>query len=229
MSTFVLVHSPLVGPATWELVAYELRQCKIGVVVPALSTDVADKPYWKQHASAVAQALIGIQDSEPLVLVGHSGAGVLLPAIRQMISQPVGGYIFVDASIPRNGASRLDLFGSLEEVTQFRDAAQNGFLPVWSDDDLRNAIQDDSARRQFVNELQPLPLGVYEEPIPVFDGWPDAPCAYLLFSEVYRDAAMLAQSRGWHYAELLSGHFQMLNDPVKVADMLLELASKLPI
>jgi hypothetical protein len=132
----------------------------------------------------------------------------------------------VDANIPRNGASRLDLFGSLEEADQFRAAAQDGFLPVWSDEDLRDAIPENKVRQQFAQELRPLPLAVYEEPIPVFDGWPDAPCGYLLLSEVYRDSAALARSKGWPYAELPSGHFQMLNDPTKVADTLFELASK---
>jgi hypothetical protein len=36
MSLFVLVHSPSVGPSTWEQVADELREAGHDVVVPSL-------------------------------------------------------------------------------------------------------------------------------------------------------------------------------------------------
>ena len=47
---------------------------------------------------------------------------------------------------------------------------------MWTGDELRDAIPDDATRRAFVAELHargPLPLAVYEEPLPVFDGWPE--------------------------------------------------------
>ncbi len=227
MATFVLVHSPLVGPMTWKLVAEELQRRSVGVIVPTLSTDPSTKPYWKQHTQKVVTALEATPTTERLILIAHSGAGVLLPAIRQMMSRPVAGYIYVDAGLPKNGASRLDLFGLPEERQQFRESAQNGLLPTWSDDDLREAITDDDLRREFVAELRPLPVAVYEEPIPVFDGWHNAPCAYLLFSETYREFATFAENQGWPHAELMGGHFHMLNHPVEVAETLLDLAKKM--
>ena len=227
---FVLIHSPLVGPLTWALVADELRHRDIEVVVPSLY-DVEDTgaPYWKQHAAAVIRALEPISADRPLILVGHSGAGPLLPAIRQMIPHHVAAYIFADAGIPANGASRLDLFESPEAANQFRQAAPDGLLPIWSDEDLREVIPDAGLRRRFVAELRPLPLAVYEEPIPVFDGWPDAPCGYLLFSPVYATLAARARRDGWAYRELDAGHFHMLVDPKAVANALVELVEQMDI
>src|SRR5205085_5017215 len=136
-------------------------------VVPALRSDEeAGLPYWWQHANGVAQALEAQPSNGSLVLVGHSGGGVLLPAIRQALGRPVSAYLFVDASIPRNGASRLDLFASREEAAQFRQAAVEGLLPTWIEADLHEAIPSDVLRQRFVSELRPLPLAVYEEPIP---------------------------------------------------------------
>src|SRR5206468_1317091 len=117
------------------------------------------------------------------ILVGQSGAGVLRPSIRQALGSPVSAYLFVDASIPRDGASRLDLFASREEAAQFRQAAVEGLLPTWTEADLRGVIPDNTLRQRFVSELRPLPLAIYEEPIPVFKGWPDAPCGYLRFAD----------------------------------------------
>jgi pimeloyl-ACP methyl ester carboxylesterase len=228
MPKFVLVHSPLVGPLTWTLVADELRKRGVEAILPTLLSDErTNLPFWEQHARAVIRTLASVPQDEPLILIGHSGAGVLLPAIRQTVKEPVAGYIFVDAGIPVNGKSRLDLFGSPQEAEQFRQSAANGFLPTWNDQDLRDSIFDDELRGRFVAELRPLPVAVYEEPIPVFEGWPDAPCGYLLFSPTYEAVAEQAQRAGWAYAQIDAGHFHMLVDPPGVANALTALVEQM--
>ncbi|HZC13754.1 MAG TPA: hypothetical protein VE270_07020, partial [Thermoleophilaceae bacterium] len=77
MSTFVLVHSPLVGPFTWSLVADDLRTRGVSVALPTLP-EARRAPYWPLHAEAVAAQVPDAGD--PVVLVGHSGACPLLPA-----------------------------------------------------------------------------------------------------------------------------------------------------
>src|SRR5215207_1088788 len=120
---YVLIHSPLVGPLTWSLVADEMEQRGINVVVPILvDSPDSPEPFWKQNAESVSRALAQIPKNSPVTLVAHSGAGPLLPAIRQILPSPVKAYLFVDAGIPRNGASRLDLMKSEdpEWATQFQ-------------------------------------------------------------------------------------------------------------
>jgi pimeloyl-ACP methyl ester carboxylesterase len=234
MTAFVLVHSPLVGPFTWALVGDELRRRSFQAVVPALRSDAgAGLPYWQQHVDSVVQALEAYPSIEPPILVGHSGAGVLLPAIRQALGRAVSGYLFVDASIPRNAASRLGLFASPEEAAQFRQAAVKGLLPTWTEADLCDALPNDVLRQRFVAELRPLPLAVYEEPIPVFEGWSDAPCGYLRFTGTgpgaYEESVQLARREGWAYTELDGGHFHMLVDPLAVANALVGLARQMGI
>jgi pimeloyl-ACP methyl ester carboxylesterase len=220
---FVLVHSPLVGPFTWALVARELTEMGLTAIAPALpDSRQLTPPYWKQHAAAVAQALEGMPSDEPVVLVGHSGGGMLLPAVREATKRPVVAYLYVDAGIPRNGLSRLDFFEEAE-AQEFRAAAKGGLLPTWTEADLANAIPDAEIRRRFVRELVPLPLAVYEEPMPVFEGWPDAPGGFLQFSPTYGQAAEEAREMGWAYRRLEGGHFQMLVDPAAVADALVGL------
>jgi hypothetical protein len=225
MMTFLLIHSPLVGPLTWTLVADELWRRGQRAIAPALpDARRIIPPYWQAHAEAVAQAAHAIPNDESIVLVSHSGAGALLPTIREALRRPVAAYVFVDALIPRHNASRLDLFGLPEQVAAFRQAAVDGLLPVWSNDDLRDAIPDADVRERFVAELCPLPIAVYEEPIPVFAGWPDAPCAYLLFSHAsYSTQWAQANALGWACAELPGTHFHLLNHPVAVTDALLSL------
>ena len=59
----------------------------------------------------------------------------------------------------------------------------------------------------------------------MFDGWPDAPCAYLRFgaNPAYDAAAAEAQRRGWPLRSIEGDHFHMLVDPAGVADALLDL------
>jgi thioesterase domain-containing protein len=108
MNTFVLVHSPLVGPVTWALVAGELRRRGVEAITPVLEQrEGADEPYWKQHARAVVDALRAVPPDRAIFLVGHSGAGPLLPAIRREADRPVAAYVFVDAGLPEDGQTRL--------------------------------------------------------------------------------------------------------------------------
>ena len=83
LTHFVLVHSPLVGPETWSLVAESLRSMGQAALVPALPLVTAPgRPYWALHAQAVAEQAAHLA-SQDLVLVGHSGAGALLPAMAR--------------------------------------------------------------------------------------------------------------------------------------------------
>ncbi|HWE61032.1 MAG TPA: alpha/beta hydrolase, partial [Chloroflexota bacterium] len=203
MSTFVLVHSPLIGPLVWQGVAAALRKRQHRVVVPDLrDATAAGPPYWQGHVAATLAALGDVPEHSPLILVGHSGAGVLLPAIAAACARPLAAFHFVDADLPEDGQSRLDRFASAGEATQFRAAAQQGMLPPWTDEDLRAAIPDAALRARFVSELRPVPLAVYEEPIPAPEGWDEAPCGYLRFSDSYLAAAEEARQADWAYAEL---------------------------
>ena len=226
--TFVLIHSPLVGPLTWAPVAESLRRRGHPACIPALTSRLdGPRPYWQQHISQVIDSLRDVPARTPLVLVGHSGGGILLPLIRQQTQRPVSAYLFVDAGIPLDGQSRLDLFETPEAADEVRRSAVDGFLPVWSDGDLREVIPADDLRRDFVRELRPLPLDVYEEPIPVFAGWPDAPVRYLRFGDNPAYAADIAHAEraAWPVERIEGAHFHMLVDPEGVASKLVQLAN----
>lgn len=230
-AAFVLVHSPLVGSSTWSLVANQLRDQQIDTVVPTLvDSDVVQFPYWQQHANSVVHELASLPADRPLILVGHSGAGPLLPAIRQVLAQPVLAYLFVDAGVPQDGASRLELLAteSVPIATQLQQELEAGArFPAWTDADLRTVIPDAIQRRQLLLELRPRALPFFTEPIPVFHGWPDARCAYLQFTSSYDSYTMQAHHAGWPVFTIEAGHFHMLVAPEVVANLLVEAAQTL--
>lgn len=225
-NTFVLIHSPLVGPLTWSHVAAELQTRGQDVLVPILEdSSESAEPFWKQHAESVSRSLAEFPRESHLTLVAHSGAGPLLPVIRDSIANPIHAYVFVDAGIPRAGASRLDLMKTEdpEWAAQFEQELANGArFPNWSFEDLREVLPNESLRQQMVAELQPRGLGFFSEPIPVFDAWPDAPCIYIHFSRAYDQPAALAVEKGWIVEQLKAGHFHMLVDPGTVTDRIID-------
>lgn len=228
---FVLIHSPLVGPLTWTLVADQMRQRGLDVLTPILK-DAPDskEPFWKQHAGSVSAALTQIPKNSFVTLIAHSGAGPLLPAIREALANPVSAYVFVDAGIPRDGASRLDLMRSEdpEWAAQFQQELERGErFPNWSLHDLQEVLPDESLHRQMAAEIRPRGLSFFTEPIPVFEGWPDATCVYIRFSAPYERPAVQARQAGWSTYELAAGHFHMLVDPVAVTDLILKGVNKL--
>lgn len=221
---YILLHSPLVGPLTWSRVADEMRARGLKVLVPALEDSPGSKePFWKQHAESISRSLGKLPGDTSVILVAHSGAGPLLPVIRQSIPHLVLAYVFVDAGIPRNGATRLDLMESedLDWANDFQQKLEaGGYFPTWSMDDLQEVIPDDSLRMQMVAELHPRGLEFFTEPIPVFDGWPDAPCVYIQFSAAYEKPAAQAWEAGWPVYEQQAGHFHMLVDAEAVTTII---------
>jgi hypothetical protein len=228
---FVLIHSPLVGPLTWKLVAEEMRQRGMEVIIPTLvDTSDSEEPYWKQHAESVSQALAQHPRDIPLTLVAHSGTGPLLPAIRESLANPINAYVFVDAGIPRARATRLDLMNSEDSgwAREFQAYLEGGgSFPNWSFEDLQEILPDEELRAQMAAEIHPRALDFFTEPIPVFKGWPDAPCVYILFSEPYKRAAVEARKANWPTYELAAGHFHMLVDAKAVTDLIVEAVDQL--
>ena len=228
---YILIHSPLVGPLTWSRVASEMQARGLEALVPALEDSPSSRdPFWRQHADSVARSFSGTPRERPVILVAHSGAGPLLPVIRQSIPNPVRAYVFVDAGIPQDGATRLDLM-KLEDPQWAQEyqthLESGGRFPTWSNEDLREILPDDHLRAQMVSELRPRGLDFFTEPIPVFPGWPDAPCIYILFSPPYHRTAVEARRMGWITKILDAGHFHMLVDPIAVTDMIIQAVNEI--
>lgn len=225
---FVLIHSPLVGPATWEPVRVELRRRGVLAAVPVLRDDAeSDSPFWWQQVESVVTVLRGAHAQQPLVLVGHSGAGALLPALGAALGRPVRAYVFVDAGIHTDGLSRLEMIVAEDApfAGQLRAHLEAGGLyPAWTDEQLQEAIPDDERRATVLAEIRPRNMNFFSEPISVPVGWPDAPAAYLQFSSAYDVPAAKAREQGWRVRKIEGGHFLMLIDPETVAEAIVTLA-----
>ncbi len=222
----VLVHSPLVGPVTWGPVARTIRERGHQVTCPDLTeATLSGPPYWPRQVAAVAADV----DAVPAIVVGHSGAGPLLPAVGRALGR-IDGYVFVDAGLPNPGRSWVET-APRQLVERLRGMAQDGWLPPWPEwwaaDQLAQLLPEPDLRARFVGSCPRLPMALFEEPQAAAPDWPEAPCAYLLLSQAYRAAADRAGALGWPVLELPSTHLGLLTEPELVADALLDLARRL--
>ena len=223
---FVLVHSPLVGPSTWSRVSRELERRGHQAVVPSLLGPAGAPPRdWLSCVDAVRGAVQAL--SEPAVLVGHSGGGLLLPAIADAVASPVSKLIFVDSGAPASTGETSFLPPAF--LDELRELAVGGLLPPWStwfgEEAMRDLIPDDALRSVLAREEPSLQLAFLEQRIPSPTGWDRIPCAYLLLSDAYREAAAEARGRGWPVEEISGArHLHIGVAPEAVTDALIRLA-----
>jgi pimeloyl-ACP methyl ester carboxylesterase len=129
-ASFVLIHSPSVGPRTWQPVAHRLTELGWEAIVPSL-LQVTDQgpPYWPRVVDAVRAGLGTVRQGQDVVLVAHSNAGLFLPVIAAALPGQVLGCIFMDAAIPP--AAGATPVAPPELLALLRDKASDGLLPRW--------------------------------------------------------------------------------------------------
>jgi len=233
MAVFVLVHSPSVGPATWQPVARLLADAGQQALVPSLAgIGAGPPPYWRRVLAAVTSDLAGLSRGQPVVLVVHSNAGVFVPVLVPGLDQPVAQCIFADATIPA-----LDTASTPMAPAEFlpflaAKAGPDGLLPPWSawwDEADTAALFPDPQTRLALTAQEPrLPLAYYQEDVPAPPGWADRPCAFLQFSAGYEEPSGLARSLGWPVRTIPGEHLHQVVDPAAVARALLDLAGQPP-
>ena len=154
----LFVHSPVAGPSTWTYTAQALRQKGFGCVVPDL-TEVPSPPYYPKYAEAASAAVA--DETGPVVVVGHSAAGALLPAIAEAVGDRTRGALFVDAMLPQPGRSWFDTAPAGTEA-QLRELAADGVLPPYDKwfppGTLAQLVPDPVRLARLIAEVPRLPL-----------------------------------------------------------------------
>jgi hypothetical protein len=225
---FVLIHSPLLPPTSWSLVARELHRRGHEAVVPSLRGLVtAAEPRWWYARSATRAAIASIDS--PVILAAHSAAGRLLPTIARALPNDAAGLLFVDAGLPpAMGSSTLAPASFLEVV---RALERDGLKPSssWFRQEIPLGIKPaDRAFAAIMQERPRVPLSYFQERVPMPKDWIGGGCAYLRLSDAYAADVSQAQAYGWPVAAIRGAHhLSLVTDPEAVTSVLLELADEL--
>jgi hypothetical protein len=221
-TTLLFVHSPVVGPSTWKYTAEVLQDNGFGCAVPDLTAlATMDPPYYPKYATAAAAAVDGT--SGPVVVVGHSAAGALLPAIAEAVGDRTCGAVFVDAMLPQPGRSWFDTAPPGLEA-QLRGLADHDLLPPWHEwfptGSLEALVPDPARRRRLIAEIPRLPIAYFDEPAPPARFAKPVACAFLRLGAPFDRAADKAERLGWWVTRREWDHLRMLSDPDAVADLI---------
>lgn len=187
--------------------------------------------------ACVASIADAIDSADEVIVVGHSGAGVLLPFATALAKQRQVGYVFVDAGLPPLRGSTLDHPPVLKAAgiawsrqRSFADRVEpDGFLPPWDTwwgaDGMAGLVPDDERRVVVTGDIGRLPLSFYAQGGEVPPEWASAPAGYVLLSDVYRVWADAARSYGWPVEEVPGTHLELVNRPEAVASAIERLVS----
>ncbi len=216
MVTVVLMHSPFLGPSSMRPLADELASDGVGVLLVDLQMTINEAPVHQRLIGAFADALEDSGVSGPLVLVGHSGAGPLLPAFADALELDVAGLVFLDSDLPTPGRAWRETVDP-ELVRQVKASVRDGKLPRWdrwfAEDPLR--LVPAELREEMRDEAPEVPWEFLKEQRPVVE-WAGA-CGYVLLSAVYDDQADKAEALGWPVERVESHHLAAATSPSAVA------------
>ncbi|MBO2449225.1 hypothetical protein J4573_19125 [Actinomadura barringtoniae] len=161
----VLLHAPYAAATSWGDLPEMLRSYGMDVIAP----DVADAagPRYVARASLIIAATA---PSAPLVLVGHGAAGPILPGIavaQQAAHRKVGGYVFVDAELPR--PARPDSHDHDHDGDPGPDEREVAGPADWPDAPCAYLATDLDERAQEIRQarLRGWPVAEHEPPIAV--------------------------------------------------------------
>jgi pimeloyl-ACP methyl ester carboxylesterase len=239
MSTFVLVHGAWQSTGTWDLLVPLLREQGHKIIIPVLRGLGTDQRHLTSevglhhHIDDVSIELSKLD--EKVVLVGHSYAGMIVSGVVESHPAKVHSLVFMDAFIPEDGQSVLDIVPP-EIAAYFRKVAREqgggwrlpggaGQLDLWG--------LKPGAARDFVHaRLSDFSLRCFEEPLrlpanrkaafpgifisSVAETYPARP-----FFEPF---AKKARASGWQVFGLNTGHDSHVEDTRGVADILLSAA-----
>ena len=235
MSTFVLVHGAWQSIGTWDLLAPLLEERGHSVIRPVLSGLGTDQDHLSpditllQHVEDVSLALSGLPDN--VILVGHSYAGMIISGVVETNPSQVQRLVFLDAFIPEDGQSVLDLLPP-ETGAYFRDVAREhgdgwrlpsgeGQLDLWG-------LKPGEARDFVRARLCDFSLRCFEQPLRLpANRKASIPATFVAsVAEEYparpffAPFAGKARAAGWEVVELKTGHDCHVERPSEVAKIL---------
>ncbi|GGP48070.1 alpha/beta fold hydrolase [Saccharothrix coeruleofusca] len=226
-ATAVLVHSPYLGPASLRPLADALTALGHPVQLLDLRVTVNAAPVHQRIIGVFVDALEDSPVEGELVLVGHSGAGPLLPAFADALETPVRGLVYLDAGLPTPGRSWRD-DAPPELVARLKSLSREGLMPRWDrwspPEELAGLVPDAALREEITAEAPEVPLAFIKEPRPTV-AWTGRE-AYLRLSTAYAAEAAAARERGWPVVELDADHLAPATAPEPVARALAELISR---
>lgn len=240
MATVVIVHCAWWDSHLWQTVRHRLQAAGHEVLTPTL-TGLGDRSHLcglghKQvdlslHVEDIL-AVLEWEDLHDVWLVGHSYSGMVATAVADQVPERIAAVIYVDAFVPENGQSMLDMLppparaGFEQQVRTLPDGRQ--VIPPRQFDYLgrrgEGSLSEDEIRR-VLERGQSQPWATFTQPVHLTGAWARVPHTYIYCTDkggldALEEFAARARARRDRVLELSTGHFAMLTAPNELADLL---------
>jgi pimeloyl-ACP methyl ester carboxylesterase len=229
--TFVLVHGAWHGGWCWRRVADRLRARGDIVFTPTL-TGLGERAHLLQpnidlslHVADVL-GLIKCERLNNIVLVGHSYGGFVISGVAEAVANKISSIVFLDAFVPDNGESLLDVVQpAVQEVIQGVLDRGDTTVPVRD----AAAFKVNEKDRAWVDSLAtPQPIGTMTEKIKLTGARERVAMKTYIRAAGYpnvsfdKACARTKADRSWRTYEVPCGHDVMIDEPDRLADILIE-------
>jgi pimeloyl-ACP methyl ester carboxylesterase len=177
--------------------------------------------------------LIDVLGLADVVLVGHSYAGQIVTAVADRRPRAVAQRVYLDAFVGDDGDAARDLLPETVEHHWAESAAEQGFgwlVPVRKLSVL--GVTEQADVDWLLPKLTPHPWKTYTDPLRLTGAADDVPAAFVecvSWMRVFAGQADRARERGWPVHEVATGHEAMVTAPGELADVLLEIAGRVPV
>jgi pimeloyl-ACP methyl ester carboxylesterase len=237
MANIVLVHGAWQGASTWDWVVPELEAAGHRVYVPTLTGlgahahQLTPKVNLETHIQDVL-GVINYERLQEVTMVGHSYAGMIITGVAEQAKDMLARLVYVDAFIPDDGQSALQLLpDAIQQAFQSQaDAEGDGWrlkgierqLDLWG-------LKEGSAREFVRSKLCDFSLNCFNQPIRLPANAAAAlDRTYIACTAddyparaVFRQFAERAQREAWRYHELPTGHDCHVEMPEELCRLLL--------
>jgi pimeloyl-ACP methyl ester carboxylesterase len=238
MATFVIVHGAWSGAHAWRWVRPLLRAAGHEVVTPSL-TGLGERAHLATpdtdldaHIADVV-AVLHYEDLSDVVLVGHSYGGMVITGVADRTPERIGRLVYLDADVPREGESMLDLVPADERAGYEESARTRGDgwrVPAPLPDPLPPGLPPEVA--WAVARMVLHPLATMTQPLHLEHGETDLPRTFVLCTEGKEDeveppyVARVRTDPSWRLVELAATHTAHVAAPEQLSSTLLEIAAE---
>lgn len=231
MATFVIVHGAWGGGWEWAEVAGCIRDAGQIVFTPTL-TGLGERLHLggpgtnlDTHIQDVVNVL-EFEDLNDVILAGHSSGGMVVTGVADRVPDRLRHVVYIDAMIPRDNQSLLDLIGPELAGWVIDSASERGDgWHVPTPDFVDEVPVGPWARGRYV----PQPIETMRQRIRLSRDVPDSLSRTFIYctesdvSGMLEQFAQLARSTpGWRYRELPAIHDAQVTMPRDVAELLLD-------
>jgi pimeloyl-ACP methyl ester carboxylesterase len=231
--TFLVCHGAWSAGWAWKKMHPLLTKAGHRLIAPTY-TGVGERSHLASPSTDLEtniQDILGVVKYEELnnfVLIGHSYGGMVATGVVDRIPERIIKLIYIDAFVPRDGQSLLDLVSP--------EARQRMIDGVKAGDGWRappNPVPKDTLAEdtKWIEPLRvPHPMKCFAQQLRLTQGDTKRPRAYIYCKRIgaedtFRQFADRAKRERWDYREIDASHSPNVSAPALLAELLMSIAT----